>query len=66
MRIILDATGGDKAPGINLEGTLEALRAWPDVEIILLGPAESLEGVPIFPAKTFSAKAKKSRSYFSG
>ena len=44
MRIVLDATGGDKAPVINLEGAVEALRAWPDVEIILLGPAESLEG----------------------
>ena len=44
MRIVLDATGGDRAPGINLEGAVEALRAWPDVEIILLGPVESLAG----------------------
>ena len=42
MKILLDATGGDAAPGVNFEGTIEALAAWPDVEISLLGPAETL------------------------
>ena len=43
MKILLDATGGDAAPGINLEGTIEALLAWNEVEIGLLGPKETLE-----------------------
>ncbi len=42
MKILLDATGGDAAPGVNFEGTIEAIAAWPDVEITLLGPAETL------------------------
>ena len=42
MRILLDATGGDGAPAVNLEGALEALRTYPDVELTLLGPEETI------------------------
>lgn len=37
MRIAIDAMGGDRAPGINVEGALLAAREWDDVELILVG-----------------------------
>ncbi|MBQ8128924.1 MAG: phosphate acyltransferase PlsX [Clostridia bacterium] len=43
MRIVLDATGGDNAPDINLEGAIEALGMFPDVEIILAGEKDAIE-----------------------
>ena len=43
MRIVLDVTGGDNAPDINLEGAIEALGMFPDVEIILAGEKDAIE-----------------------
>ena len=37
MRIALDAMGGDKAPAAPVDGALEALRRFPDLEILLVG-----------------------------
>jgi glycerol-3-phosphate acyltransferase PlsX len=37
MRIALDAMGGDEAPGINIDGAIAALRASPDLEVVLVG-----------------------------
>lgn len=37
MRIALDAMGGDEAPGINIEGAVAALRADPNLEVVLVG-----------------------------
>lgn len=42
MRIYLDATGGDHAPQAPAEGAVEALRANPDLEIVLAGPESQL------------------------
>ncbi|MCL8207825.1 MAG: phosphate acyltransferase PlsX [Actinomycetia bacterium] len=43
MRIALDAMGGDLAPAAPVQGALEALRADPDLEVILVGPPATLE-----------------------
>ena len=37
MRIVVDAMGGDLAPQVNVEGAVNALREFKDVEIILVG-----------------------------
>ena len=43
MKIYIDAMGGDNAPGAIVEGTLEALRADPELEVVLGGPAAEVE-----------------------
>ena len=43
MRIAIDAMGGDKAPGALIDGSLAALEAYPDVEILLVGDPAVLE-----------------------
>ena len=37
MRIFVDAMGGDNAPGAIVEGTLEAMRNFADLEVSLAG-----------------------------
>ena len=43
MRIFLDAMGGDNAPQAPVEGALEALRLYPDLEISLAGDLAQVE-----------------------
>lgn len=43
MRIALDGMGGDKAPAAPVEGALEALRRFDDVELLLVGDPAALE-----------------------
>ncbi len=43
MRIFVDAMGGDNAPQAPVEGSLEALRKYPALEISLAGDLEVLE-----------------------
>jgi glycerol-3-phosphate acyltransferase PlsX len=42
VRIALDSAGGDRAPKVNLEGALMALKEFPDLEILLVGRQEEL------------------------
>ena len=35
MKIVVDAMGGDFAPKVNVDGAIDALREYPDMEIIL-------------------------------
>ncbi len=37
MKIALDAMGGDRAPGVIVEGAIQALKEYRDLEIILVG-----------------------------
>ena len=37
---MVDAMGGDFAPKVNVDGAIDALREFPDVEIVLVGPQE--------------------------
>ncbi|MFC4775432.1 phosphate acyltransferase PlsX [Paenibacillus sp. GCM10023252] len=37
MRIAIDAMGGDHAPGLIVQGALDAAKEWPDTEIVLVG-----------------------------
>lgn len=43
MRIALDAMGGDFAPAPNITGAIDALRAAPDLEVILVGDRPLLD-----------------------
>lgn len=43
MKIVLDAMGGDFAPKVNVDGAIDALREFCDMEILLVGPKELLE-----------------------
>ena len=43
MKIVVDAMGGDFAPKVNVDGAIDALREFADVEIILAGPQELIE-----------------------
>lgn len=42
MKIVVDAMGGDAGPQINVQGALEALRAYPDLHIVLVGREEDM------------------------
>ncbi|MBQ7825382.1 MAG: phosphate acyltransferase PlsX [Clostridia bacterium] len=43
MKIVVDAMGGDFAPKVNVDGSIDALREFPDMEIVLVGPQELVE-----------------------
>ena len=43
MRIYVDAMGGDNAPQAIVEGTLEALRKHPELQVVLGGPGGQIE-----------------------
>ena len=43
MRIVLDAMGGDHAPGPIVEGAVEAVRADDDLEVVLVGVESQIE-----------------------
>lgn len=43
MKIVLDAMGGDFAPKNNVDGAIDALREFNDIEVALVGPQELLE-----------------------
>lgn len=43
MRIVLDAMGSDNAPFVEIEGTIQALKEYSDVYIILVGKKDIIE-----------------------
>lgn len=43
MRIFVDAMGGDFAPKVAVEGAAEALRAMPELHVVLAGVKEAME-----------------------
>src|ERR1017187_9282226 len=43
MKIALDAMGGDSAPASTVAGAWEALKKYPDIEIILVGDQGRIE-----------------------
>jgi phosphate acyltransferase len=43
MRIALDAMGGDYAPAVNIDGTLDTISDFPDIHIILVGDESVLQ-----------------------
>lgn len=42
MRIALDAMGGDYAPSVNIEGAIETVSEYSDIDVILVGNESSL------------------------
>lgn len=44
-RVAVDAMGGDNAPGAVVEGALMAARVYPDVQLMLFGPAGQLKNL---------------------
>ncbi len=45
IKIAVDAMGGDHAPGVVVEGAINAAKADPDIEVMLFGPADQLEAL---------------------
>lgn len=45
MKIALDAMGGDDAPLINVEGAIEALNSFQDLEVSLVGEESSVDSL---------------------
>lgn len=45
MKIALDAMGSDNFPQPDVEGALQALQAYPDIEIVLVGDQTKIEAV---------------------
>ena len=43
MRVALDAMGGDHAPSVNIEGAIETVNEFEDIEIILVGDTELIK-----------------------
>lgn len=43
MRIAIDAMGGDNAPGLIVQGALDAAAEWPDTELLLVGNTSVIE-----------------------
>ena len=43
IKIVLDAMGGDFAPKVNVDGAIDALAEFEDIEVMLVGPTELLE-----------------------
>ena len=54
MKIVVDAMGGDFAPKVNVDGAIDALREYPDMDIILVGPQALVAGLV---AGAFAARA---------
>ncbi len=53
VKIIIDAMGGDLAPRVNTDGAVDALQAFQDIEIILMGPEEEVKAsLESYPDKT--------------
>ena len=44
VKIALDAMGGDRAPGVIVEGAIQALREYKDLEVILVGDEKKIKG----------------------
>jgi glycerol-3-phosphate acyltransferase PlsX len=42
MKIALDAMGGDLGLSVNIQGALDACRAWPDLSVVLVGDQEKI------------------------
>ncbi len=45
MKIALDAMGGDDAPLVNVEGAVEALKSFPELEVTLVGEESSVDSL---------------------
>lgn len=43
MKIVVDAMGGDFAPKVNVDGAIDALREFGDMQIVLVGPGKLIE-----------------------
>ncbi len=43
IRVALDVMGGDFAPQVTIEGAVMAAKAYPDVQVVLVGPKERIE-----------------------
>lgn len=60
MRIALDAMGGDFAPEPNIDGAIAAVKADPDLEVVLVGDRPRLEGLLAqsgYPGERISVRA---------
>ncbi len=45
MRIVLDAMGGDNAPGVEIDGAIEAVKEFKDITVVLVGKKDIIETI---------------------
>ena len=45
MRIVLDAMGGDNAPGIEIDGAIEAVKELKDITVVLVGKKDVIDNI---------------------
>ena len=51
IKVVVDAMGGDRSPGANVEGSLQALREMKDVYVILVGDLKQIN--PLLEGKEY-------------
>lgn len=61
MKIVVDAMGGDFAPKVNVDGAIDALREYADMEIVLAGPQALIEETIAAYADAQALSAVRSR-----
>lgn len=61
MKIVVDAMGGDFAPKVNVDGAIDALREYEDMEIVLVGPQKLVEDTIDAYQDQAAAKAVRNR-----
>ena len=54
VRIVIDCFGGDESPRVNIEGSIEALGRFKDLELILVGDEQKIKDE--FAAQKFSSE----------
>ncbi|MEI7541864.1 MAG: phosphate acyltransferase PlsX [bacterium] len=45
MRIVIDAMGGDNAPGVEIDGAIEAVKEFKDITVVLVGKKDVIDGI---------------------
>ena len=45
MRIVLDAMGGDNAPGVEIDGAIEAVKELKDITVVLVGKKDIIDNI---------------------
>ena len=43
VRIVIDCFGGDNSPGVNIEGSIDALEKFADLEVVLVGDEQKIK-----------------------
>ncbi|HDQ25162.1 MAG TPA: phosphate acyltransferase PlsX [bacterium] len=58
MKIVVDAMGGDNAPGVEVEGAVAAVKSYKDITVVLTGKKDAIEAVLASKKLTQSQRAR--------